>query len=49
MKTVILNSIHALEELMGKLFNFFSGHNKEGKGVTKKQVEFDKKVRLGFP
>lgn len=33
---------------MGKLFNFFSGHNKEGKGVTKKQVEFDKKLGFGF-
>ncbi len=33
---------------MGKLFNFFSGHNKAGKGITKKQVEFDKKLGFGF-
>lgn len=33
---------------MGKLFNFVSGHNKAGKGITKKQVEFDKKLGLGF-
>ncbi len=33
---------------MGKIYNFFSGGNKEGKGVTKKQVEFDKKLGFGF-
>lgn len=33
---------------MGKLFNFVTGHNKAGKGVTKKQVEFDKKFGFGF-
>lgn len=33
---------------MGKLFNFISGHNKAGKGITKKQVEFDKKLGFGF-
>ena len=33
---------------MGKLFNFVSGYNKNGKGVTKKQVEFDKKLGFGF-
>ncbi len=33
---------------MGKLFNFISGHNKSGKGITKKQVEFDKKLGFGF-
>ncbi len=34
---------------MGKLFNFFSGgNNRSGKGVTKKQVEFDKKLGFGF-
>ena len=26
---------------MGKIYDFFSGGNKPGKGVTKKQVEFD--------
>jgi len=34
---------------MGKIFNFFSGsNNKSGKGVSKKQVEFDKKLGFGF-
>lgn len=34
---------------MSKLFNFFSGsNNKSGKGVTKKQVERDKKMGVGF-
>ncbi len=33
---------------MGRLFNFVTGHNKTGKGVTKKQVEFDKKLGFGF-
>lgn len=33
---------------MGKLFDFVSGNNKAGKGVTKKQVEFDKKLGFGF-
>lgn len=33
---------------MGRLFNFFSVNNKAGKGVTKKQVEFDKKLGFGF-
>ena len=33
---------------MGKLFNFISGHNKAGKGITKKQVEFDKKLGFAF-
>ncbi len=33
---------------MGKIYNFFSGSNKPGKGVTKKQVEFDKKLGFGF-
>ena len=34
---------------MGKIFNFFSGtNNRSGKGITKKQVEFDKKLGLGF-
>lgn len=33
---------------MGKIYDFFSGGNKNGKGVTKKQVEFDKKLGLGF-
>ena len=33
---------------MGKIYDFFSGSNKSGKGVTKKQVEFDKKLGLGF-
>lgn len=33
---------------MGKLFDFFSGNNKAGKGITKKQVEFDKKLGFGF-
>ncbi len=33
---------------MGKIYNFFSGNNKEGKGVTKKQVEFDKKLGFSF-
>ncbi len=33
---------------MGKLFDFISGNNKAGKGVTKKQVEFDKKLGFGF-
>ena len=29
--------------------NFFSGtNNRSGKGITKKQVEFDKKLGLGF-
>lgn len=31
-----------------KFFNFVSGYNKNGKGVTKKQVEFDKKLGFGF-
>lgn len=33
---------------MGRIYNFFSGGNKPGKGVTKKQVEFDKKLGFGF-
>lgn len=34
---------------MGRLYNFFSGTNsKSGKGITKKQVEFDKKLGFGF-
>lgn len=34
---------------MGKLFEFFSGtKNKSGKGISKKQVEFDKKLGFGF-
>lgn len=33
---------------MGKIFDFFSGNNKAGKGITKKQVEFDKKLGFGF-
>ena len=33
---------------MSKIYNFFSGSNKPGKGVTKKQVEFDKKLGFGF-
>ncbi len=33
---------------MGKIYDFFSGGNKPGKGVTKKQVEFDKKLGFGF-
>lgn len=33
---------------MSKIFNFFSGSNKPGKGVTKQQVEFDKKLGFGF-
>lgn len=34
---------------MGKLYDLFSGtKNKSGKGVTKKQVEFDKKLGVGF-
>ncbi len=33
---------------MGKLYNFISGGNKPGKGITKKQVEFDKKLGFGF-
>lgn len=34
---------------MGKLFNLFSGtENKSGRGVTKKQVERDKKMGVGF-
>ena len=33
---------------MGKIYDFFSGGNKNGKGVTKKQVEFDKKLGFGF-
>lgn len=34
---------------MGRLYNFFSGtKNRSGKGVTKKQVEFDKKLGFGF-
>ncbi len=33
---------------MGKIYDFFSGSNKPGKGVTKKQVEFDKKLGFGF-
>lgn len=34
---------------MGKIFNFFSGSsNKSGRGVTKKQVERDRKMGVGF-
>ncbi len=34
---------------MGKIYDFFSGtNNKTGKGITKKQVEFDKKLGFGF-
>ena len=33
---------------MSKLFDFISGNNKAGKGVTKKQVEFDKKLGFAF-
>ncbi len=34
---------------MGKLFNFFSGSdNKSGKGVSKKQVQIEKKLGVGF-
>jgi hypothetical protein len=33
---------------MGKIYDFFSGGNKNGKGVTKKQVEFDKSSVLDF-
>ena len=34
---------------MGKIYDFFSGtNNKTGKGITKKQVEFDKKLGIGF-
>lgn len=34
---------------MGRIFNFFSGtDNKTGRGVSKKQVEFDKKLGFGF-
>lgn len=34
---------------MGKIYDFFSGtNNKSGKGITKKQVEFDKKLGFGF-
>ncbi len=33
---------------MSKIYDFFSGSNKPGKGVTKKQVEFDKKLGFGF-
>ncbi len=33
---------------MGKIYDFFSGSNKNGKGITKKQVEFDKKLGFGF-
>lgn len=34
---------------MSRVFNFFSGGNhKNGKGVTKKQVERDKKMGVGF-
>ncbi len=33
---------------MGKLYDFFSGDKKNGKGITKKQVEFDKKLGFGF-
>lgn len=33
---------------MGKIFDFFSGNNKSGKGITKKQVEFDKKLGFSF-
>lgn len=33
---------------MGKLYDIISGTKKNGKGVTKKQVEFDKKLGFGF-
>ena len=34
---------------MGRIYNLFSGtNNKSGKGITKKQVEFDKKLGFGF-
>ena len=33
---------------MSRIYDFFSGGNKSGKGVTKKQVEFDKKLGFGF-
>lgn len=34
---------------MGKIYEFFSGTtNRSGKGITKKQVEFDKKLGFGF-
>lgn len=34
---------------MGRLYNFFSGtNNKDDKGISKKQVEYDKKLGFGF-
>lgn len=33
---------------MSKIYDWISGTNKPGKGVTKKQVEFDKKMGFGF-
>lgn len=34
---------------MGKIYDLFSGtSNRSGKGITKKQVEFDKKLGFGF-
>lgn len=34
---------------MGKIYEFFSGtSSRSGKGITKKQVEFDKKLGFGF-
>ena len=34
---------------MGKIYEFFSGtNNKTGKGISKKQVEFDKKLGFSF-
>ena len=34
---------------MGKIFNFFSGtDNRSGKGISKKQVEYDKKLGFAF-